>query len=146
MLEVFVHAVMDDMFCHLFLEPLCAFYPSPTRDMHRGVHILEKYIVNHRRHHEAPDKECTPEKVAYNRSYRPRNQTHRNKKPMWNCDTLAVLRILKSLFTSVEIMMIYVTLSLPNQYTDFPMFERSMNNPLQNGIKKDAGENGGGNN
>ena len=67
MLEVFVHAVMDDMFCHFFLEPFCALYPSPTRDMHRGVHILEKYIVNHRRHHEAPDKERTPEKVTYDR-------------------------------------------------------------------------------
>lgn len=130
MLEVFVHAVMDDVLCHLFLEPLCALYPSPTRDMHRGVHILEKYIVNHRRHHEAPDKERTPDKVIYKGSYCPRNQTHRNKKPMRYRDTLAVFRILKSLFTSVEIMMIDVALPLPNQHTDFPMFKRSMNNPL----------------
>ena len=57
-------------------------------------------------------------------------------------DTLAVLGILKSLFTSVELVMIDVTLPLPNQHTDFPMFERPMNNPLQNGIKEDAGENG----
>jgi hypothetical protein len=142
MLEVFVHAVMDDVLCHLFLEPLCTLYPSPLWDMHRSVHILEKYIVNHRRHHEAPDKERTPEKVTYNGSYSPRNQTHRNKKPMRYRDTLAVLCILKSLLTSVELVMIDVTLSLPNQYTDFPMFERSMNNPLQNGIKEDAGENG----
>ena len=62
---------------------------------------------------------------------------------MWNRDTLTVLHILKSLFTSVELVMIYVTLSLPNQHTDFPMFKRSVNNPLQNGIKEDAGENGG---
>ena len=58
-------------------------------------------------------------------------------------DTLAVLGILKSLFTSIELVMIDVTLSLPNQYTDFPMFKRPMNNPLQNGIKEDTGENGG---
>jgi hypothetical protein len=146
MLEVFVHAVMDDVFCHLFLEPLCALYPSPLWDMHRGVHILEKYIVNHRRHHETPDKERTPEKVSYDRSNSQRNQTHRNKKPMWNRNTLAVLGILKPLFTSVELVMIDVTLSLPNQHTDFPMFERPMNNPLQNGIKEDAGENGKNNN
>lgn len=114
--------------------------------MHRGVHILEKYIVNHRRHHEAPDKECAPEKVTYYRRKCPRNERDRNEKPMWNCDTLAVFRILKSLFTSVELMMIDMTLSLTNQHTDFPMFERSMNNPFQNGIKEDAGENGGGNN
>lgn len=62
---------------------------------------------------------------------------------MWYRDTLAVLGILKSLFTSVELVMIDVTFSLPNQHTDFPMFERSMNNPLQNRIKEDAGENGG---
>ena len=61
---------------------------------------------------------------------------------MWNRDTFAVFHILKSLLTSVEIVMIDVTLSLPNQHTDFPMFERSMNNPLKNGIKEDAGENG----
>ena len=141
MLEVFVHAVMDDVFCHLFLEPLCALYPSSTGDMHRGVHILEKYIVNHSRHHEAPDKECTPEKVTNDRSNCPRNQGDGNKKPMWNCDTLAVLGILKSLFTSVKLMMIDVALSLPNQHTDFPMFEGAMNNPLKDGIKEDAGEN-----
>lgn len=111
--------------------------------MHRGVHILEKYIVNHRRHHEAPNKERTPEKVTYHRSYCPRNQTHRNKKPMWYRDTLAVLGILKSFLASVEIMMIDVAFSLPNQYTDFPMFERSMNNPLQNRIEEDTGEDGG---
>ncbi len=58
-------------------------------------------------------------------------------------NTLAVLGILKSLFTSVELVMIDVALSLPNQHTDFPMFERPMNNPLQNGIKEDAGEDGG---
>lgn len=138
MLEVFVHAVMDDVLCHLFLEPLCALYPSPLWNMHRGVHILEKYIMNHRRHHEAPDKECTPEKVTYHRSYCPRNERDRNKKPMWYRDTLTVLGILKSLLTSVEIVMIYVALSLPNQHTDFPMFERPMNNPLQNGIKENA--------
>lgn len=113
--------------------------------MHRGVHILEKYIVNHRRHHEAPDKERTPEKVTYDRRNCPRNERDRNKKPMWYRDTLAVFRILKSLFTSVELVMIDVTLSLSNQHTDFPMFERSMNNPLQNGIKENAGENGGDN-
>ena len=62
---------------------------------------------------------------------------------MRNRDTLTVFCILKSLFTSVELVMIDVTLSLPNQHTDFPMFERPMNNPLQNGIKEDAGENGG---
>lgn len=111
--------------------------------MHRGVHILEKYIVNHRRHYETPDKECIPEKVTYDGSYCPRNQTHRDKKPMRNRDTLAVFCVLKSLFTSVELVMIDVALSLPNKHTDFPMFERSMNNPLQNGIKEDAGENGG---
>ena len=133
---------MDDVLCHLFLEPLCALYPSPLWDMHRGVHILEKYIVNHRRHHETPDKERAPEKVTYHRSNCPRNQSDWNEKPMWNCDTLAVLGILKSLLTSVELVMIDVTLSLPNQHTDFPMFERSMNNPLQNRIKEDAGENG----
>ena len=57
-------------------------------------------------------------------------------------DTLAVLGILKSLFTSVEIVMVYMALSLPDQHTYFPMFQRSMNSPLQNGIKEDAGENG----
>lgn len=106
--------------------------------MHRGMHILEKYIVNHRRHHETPGKERTPEKVAYDRSNSPRNQTHRNEKPMWYRDTLSVLGILKPLFTSVELVMIYMTLSLPNQHTDFPMFEWPMNNPLQNGIKEDT--------
>lgn len=111
--------------------------------MHRGVHILEKYIMNHRCHHKTPDKERTPEKVTYDRSNYPRNQTHRNKKPMRYRDTLAVLGILKSLFTSVELVMIDVALSLTNQHTDFPMFEWPMNNPLKNGIKEDAGENGG---
>ncbi len=130
MLEVFVHAVMDDVLCHLFLEPLRALYPSPLWDMHRGVHILEKYIVNHRRHHETPDKKRTPDKVTYDGSYCPRNQTHRGKKPMRNRDTLSVLGILKSLFTSVELVVIDVALSLSNQHTDFPMFERSMNNPF----------------
>lgn len=106
--------------------------------MHRGMDILEDDIVNHCRDNEKPDKEGASDEMTDNPSNCPRNECHRDKHPVRYGNTFSVFCILKSFFTRVELMVVYVAFSLTDKDTDLPMFERSMNDPFEERIKKYA--------
>ncbi len=57
-------------------------------------------------------------------------------------DDISVFRIRESFALAVVMVMVFVTFPLSDDDAQFAMFQRTMNDPLEQGIEEDTGDDG----
>ncbi len=130
MIKVFIDGVVDDVLGVFFSEPFGFFYPASSWYMHRGVHVLEKEIMQHRRDDKYPHEEMTSENIANRTTDHESNERDGDKEPVGCSDAVSMIFILKAFRSTIPRVMIDMRFTLTEEDTELAVLHRAMNNPL----------------